>query len=176
MAQERDGAVGDAGTAAGTGPGEVVTVEDPTTPDALALIRLLSAELAAAYNFLDDGSGAFSPADVQVPRAAFLVARLDGRPVGCGALRPLELPGYEDSAEIKRMFIVEEARGQRLATAILERLEGQAREFGYRRAVLETGNLQHAAIRLYERSGYERIACYGCYAHDPRNVCFGKTL
>jgi putative acetyltransferase len=181
MAQERDGAAGDTGPgevpSASAGPGEVVvTVEDPTTPDALALIRLLSAELAAAYNFMDDGSGAFSPADVQVPRAAFLVVRLDGRPVGCGALRPLDLPGFEDSAEIKRMFVVEEARGRRLAVAILTRLEGLAREFGYRRAVLETGNLQHAAIRLYERSGYARIACYGRYTHDPRSICFGRAL
>lgn len=154
----------------------VVTVEDPTTPDALALIRLLSAELAASYDFMDDGSGAFSPADVQVPRAAFLVARLDGRPVACGALRPLDLPSYLDSAEIKRMYVAPDVRGQRLAVAVLERLEELAREFGYRRAVLETGNRQHAAMRLYERAGYERIPCYGRYTHDPRSICFGKTF
>jgi GNAT superfamily N-acetyltransferase len=171
MAHESSGTPGDIGSRT-----VAVTVEDPTTPDALALIRLLSAELAAAYNFMDDGSGAFSPEDVQVPRAAFLVVRLNGRPVGCGALRPLDLPGYEDSTEIKRMFVVEEARGQRLAAALLDRLEGLAREFGYRRAVLETGNLQHAAMRLYQRSGYERIPCYGRYTHDPRSVCFGKVL
>lgn len=157
-------------------PGFLVAVEPPTAPAALELIRLLSAELAAAYDFMDDGSGAFSPADAAVPRSAFLVGRLGGRPVACGALRPLDLPGYEDAAEIKRMFVLEAARGRRFGEAILARLEGLAREFGYRRAILETGNRQHAAIRLYERTGYERIACYGRYIGDPRSVCFGKQL
>ncbi len=140
------------------------------------MIRLLSAELAVTYNFRDDGSGAFAPDDVRVPRAAFLVARLDGRPVGCGALRPLDLPGYEDAAEVKRMFVLEGLRGRQIGAAILARIEDLARGFGYRRAVLETGNLQHAAIRLYERAGYERIDCYGQYIGDPRSVCFGKLL
>jgi GNAT superfamily N-acetyltransferase len=156
--------------------GIVIVAEDPTAADALELIRLLSAELAARYDFADDGSGAFTPADAQVPRSAFLVARLDGRPVGCGALRPLDEAGFEDSAEIKRMYVVPEARGRRLGGAILERLEALARSFGYARAVLETGNRQIEAIRLYERSGYRRIACYGRYASDPRSICFGKSL
>jgi putative acetyltransferase len=156
--------------------GVEIVVEDPTIPDALELIRLLSAELAARYGFMDDGSGEFTPADVQVPRAAFVVARLDGRPVGCGALRPIDKAGFEDSAEVKRMYVAPEARGRRLGGAILERLEELARGFGYARMALETGNAQPEAIRLYERSGYTRIPCYGPYAEDPRSVCFGKTL
>ena len=158
------------------GDGVEIVVEAPTTPDAAELIRLLSAELAARYDFMDDGSGEFSPADVEVPRSAFVVARLDGRPVGCGAIRPMHGAGFEDSAEIKRMYVSPEARGRRLGGAILARLEGLARAFGYAQTVLETGTAQPEAIRLYERAGYRRIASYGPYADDPRSVCFARTL
>ena len=138
--------------------GVEIVVEDATTPDALELVRLLSAELAALYDFVDDGSGAFTPADSQVPRSAFVVARLDGTAVGCGALRPMDdESGFEDSAEIKRMYVSPEARGKRLGAAFLARLEELARGFGYARAVLETGDAQPEAIRLYDRSGYRRI-------------------
>ena len=158
------------------GDGVEIVVEDPTSPDALGLIRLLSAELAARYDFVDDGSGAFTPADAQVPRSAFVVARLGGRAVGCGAVRPMDEAGFEDSAEIKRMYVAPEARGRRLGAAILAHLEDLARDFGYVRAVLETGNAQPEAIRLYERSGYERIPCYGRYVAEARSLCYAKKL
>ena len=154
-----------------------IAAVDPRHPDAALLIRELSAELAAAYDFADDGSGAFAPADVRVPRSAFLVARLGDRPVGCGALRPLdEGDGPTSTAEIKRMYVAPAARGRGVARAILDRLEAAARDFGYARVILETGNRQLAAIRLYGRSGYERVPCYGRYVDDPRSVCFGKAL
>lgn len=156
--------------------GLVIGPEDVLRPDAARLIRELSAELAAAYDFADDGSGAFSSADVQVPRSAFLIARLGGHPVGCGALRPLDDGEPGSTAEIKRMYVAPDARGRGVAGAILDRLEAVAREFGYARVALETGNRQFAAIRLYERAGYARIPCYGRYVNDPRSVCFGKAL
>ncbi len=74
-----------------------VTVADPYSDAALRLVRNLSAELGERYG--DDGSGAFSPADVQVPGGAFIVAWLGERPVGCGALRALE----RGIGEVKRM-------------------------------------------------------------------------
>lgn len=155
----------------------VIAAVDADDPDATLLIRDLSAELAAAYDFADDGSGAFAPADVRVPRSVFLVARLGERPLGCGALRPLD-DGDESAstAEIKRMYVTPAARGRGVARAILDRLEAAARELGYARVILETGNRQLAAIRLYERTGYERVPCYGRYVNDPRSICFGKAL
>jgi len=153
-----------------------ISVEDPTTPDASELIRQLSAELAVRYDFADDGSGLFSAADVQIPRAAFLVLRLDGQPVGCGALRPMEEAGFEDAAEIKRMYVAPGVRGRRLAAMILGELERLAREFGYARAVLETGDRNPEAIRLYERSGYQHIPPYGPYIGSARSVCFARWL
>lgn len=145
-------------------------------PDAVLLIAELDAELAARYGNVDDGRGAFRPADVQGPRGAFVVARLGGKPVGCGALRPLDDGGSASSAEVKRMYVASEARGRGVARAILGRLEALARGFGYARLVLETGDRQPEAIRLYERAGFARIPCYGQYAGQAWSVCFEKTL
>jgi putative acetyltransferase len=148
----------------------VVTVESPHSQDALALIRALSVELGARYG--DDGAGAFKPGDVDVAGAAFVVARLGGRPVGCGALRPLE-PGV---GEVKRMFVEPPIRGQGISRLILHKIEAVATEFGYRALRLETGLRQPEAIGLYETSGYERAPCYGIYVDNPLSVCFEKQL
>ncbi len=152
-----------------------IAAEDPTTPVALDLVGRASAEQGALYD-LDDGSSDFNPADVQVPRSVFLVARVDGRPVGCGAVRPMSEPGFEDSAEVKRMYLVPEARGRRIGGLILAHLEDLARDFGYGRIVLETGDLQPQAIRLYERAGYVRIPNYGPYVGFADSICFEKRL
>lgn len=147
------------------------TQEDPANEVGAALIRDLSAELAPVYG--DDGSGAFAPADVAVPRAAFVVAWLDGEPVGCGALRPMD---EADVAEVKRMFVRPTVRGQGISRQILRQLEEVAQEFGYSRLRLETGVYQTEAIGLYESSGYERIDCYGKYAERDISLCYEKTV
>lgn len=129
--------------------------EDVRSKDALLLIDELSQELAALYE-AEDGSAGFAPSDVEVPRAAFIVARLDGFPVGCGALRPLD----EDSVEIKRMYTRKEYRRKGVAQAVLAEAERLARAFGYTNIKLQTGPLQPEAAALYERVGYYRIPVY----------------
>jgi putative acetyltransferase len=150
-----------------------ISVQDPTSPDAALLIEHLSMELGSRYG--DDGAGAFDPRDVQIPRAAFVIAYADDHPVGCGALKPfgLETPAI---AEIKRMFVEPDMRGQGLSRLILARLEQISLEFGYDTIRLETGLKQPEAIGLYERSGYCRIPCYGHYAQRPLSVCFEKQI
>jgi GNAT superfamily N-acetyltransferase len=111
-----------------------------------------------------------------VPRAAFVVARLDERPVGCGALRQFPHESDVPAAEIKRMYVAPDVRGRGIAKAILVRLEDEARRFGYRRVILETGTLQLEVIRLYERAGYVRIPCYGEYANNPISLCYARDL
>ena len=147
-----------------------VTVEDPHSDAALRLVENLSAELGERYG--DDGSGAFSPADVQVPGGAFIVTRRGERPAGCGALRPLE----RGIGEVKRMFVEPSARRQGIARIILEELETIAAQFGYRALRLETGLRQPEAISLYQSAEYRRVHCYGRYIDNPLSVCFEKRL
>jgi GNAT superfamily N-acetyltransferase len=152
-------------------PDEVaVEPADPRGPEAQALIEELTAELERRYD--DDGSGGFDPADVLGPRGVFLVGRLNGRAVACGACRPLD----GDVGEVKRMYVAPEARGRGLGRLILNGLEEFARRTGYQAIWLETGVLQPEAVGLYESAGYQRIPNYGQYKDDPRSVCFEKRL
>ncbi len=148
----------------------VITTENPHSSAAQLLIAHLSADLGSRYG--DDGDGAFTPDDVLVRGAAFVVARSRNRPVGCGALRPLE-PGV---GEIKRMFVEPDCRGHGVGARILAALEARARDLRYTCLRLETGVRQPEAIRLYESAGYRRIECYGMYAGAPLSVCFEKPL
>jgi GNAT superfamily N-acetyltransferase len=146
---------------------------DPFGAEATMLIARLSAELAAMYpEYSDSGTGAFQPADAAAPRSAFLIAWLDGRPVGCAAVRPME-PGI---AEFKRLYVEPDVRRQGIAGRLLAALEEKAREFGYVAVRLETGIRQPGSIRASESAGYQRIANYGIYAGNPLSVCFEKRL
>ncbi|MFL7792531.1 MAG: GNAT family N-acetyltransferase [Anaerolineae bacterium] len=147
-----------------------VTVEDPHGDAATRLIRNLSAELGERYG--DDGSGAFSPDDMRVSGGAFVIAWLDGQPVGCGALRPLE----RSVGEVKRVFVEKDFRRRGVARKILQRLETIAAQFGYRALRLETGILQPEAVNLYKSIGYRRVRCYSHYVDNPLSVCFEKRL
>lgn len=101
-----------------------------------------------------------------------VVAYIDDAAVGCGAFKRHS----EDAAEIKRMFVMAEKRGQRIAAQILTELEKWAGESGFSECVLETGFKQPEAIALYKRSGYARIPNYGQYADVEASVCMKKEI
>lgn len=140
---------------------------------AQALVAALDAELDERY----PGEGIPPPehraVDYAPPRGAFLVARADGEPVGCGALRP---GPEEGTGEVKRMYVVPAHRGRRVAEHVLAGLEDAARSLGYRRLVLETGTAQPEAMRLYERLGWTPVPAFGHYAASPLSRCYGREL
>jgi GNAT superfamily N-acetyltransferase len=140
--------------------------------EAQALIAALNAELRARYP--EPGATHFSLDEDEVGpgRGAFLIAALDGSPVGCGAVRLIG----RDTAELKRMYVAPEARGLGTGRRILEALEAEARSLGAARLVLETGVRQREALRLYERAGFTRIPPFGEYVGSPLSVCMGKPL
>lgn len=101
-----------------------------------------------------------------------VVAYADDTAVGCGAFKYYS----EDTAEIKRMFVKHEFRGQGIARKVLAELEGWAAQEGFAECILETGNMLVAAIHLYEQSGYHRIPKYGQYTDVETSVCMAKKL
>lgn len=92
--------------------------------------------------------------------------------VGCGAFKRHS----ETEAEIKRMFVRADYRGQRIAAKVLAELEAWAGESDYDACVLETGFKQPEAIALYGREGYEVIPNYGQYAEVEKSVCMRKPI
>ena len=130
-------------------PLTVSVAEEPWDANDSADLRAsLWAELDERYAGEDIGPPTYDPADYAPPRGVFLVARIDGQVVGCGALRPGPESG---TGEVKRMYVVPGARGRRIAEQVLAALLEQARGLGHERLVLETGIEQPEAMRLYER-------------------------
>ena len=96
----------------------------------------------------------------------------DNVPVGCGAIKKFN----DTSAEVKRMFVKPDFRGQGLASVVLKELELWASELGFGSCVLETGKKQPEAIALYKKNGYAIIPNYGQYIGIENSVCFKKAL
>jgi GNAT superfamily N-acetyltransferase len=107
------------------------------------------------------------------PDGVFLVVRADdGAAVGCGGICRFD----ETRAELKRMYVVPQARGLGLGRRLLRDLEAHARRLGYVGVVLETGDRQPEALGLYVSAGYERIPCYPPYSERSLSLCFEKRL
>jgi len=101
-----------------------------------------------------------------------VVLYLENQPAGCGAIKEYE-PGV---MEVKRMFVPPAARGKGLASVVLKELESWAFELGYKKCILETGDIMPDAIALYKKNGYQSIPNYGQYVDVASSVCFEKRL
>ena len=146
-------------------------------PDALTLIEAVQEEYVVRYGGRDDTP--LDPLMFEPPLGSFFVGYVDGVPVASGAWRrrdDVAALGTTIAAEIKRMYVVPEARRHGHARAILAHLERTAADAGAEVMILETGRAQPEAIALYESSGYARIEPFGHYQWSPDNRCFGKRL
>ncbi|HVZ24459.1 MAG TPA: GNAT family N-acetyltransferase [Sediminibacterium sp.] len=133
------------------------------------LVRLLDADLSAR----DGAEHQFYARYNQLDTIRQAVVLYDaGQPVACGAFKQMD----EQSAEIKRMFVLPAYRGKGYAIAVLKELEAWAKEQQYTRTVLETGRRQPEAIALYQKNGYVRIPNYGQYAGIENSCCFAKKI
>ena len=75
------------------------------------------------------------PDELGPPGGTFVVGYEDGAAVCCGGIKRLP----DGACEIKRMFVVEQARGRGVARELLVELERRARELGYAIVRLDTG-------------------------------------
>lgn len=147
---------------------EGITVERMHADEepARRLLVAMSDELNALYAKLDGDLGTVPapPDEMAPPNGTFVVAveagdggaHINDGVIACGGLKRLE-PGL---AEIKRMYVIPEARGRGLGGVILRALESEARRLGYERIRLDTGAKQPEAKAIYDEAGYEEIADY----------------
>ena len=145
---------------------------DPQGTDALALLRESAVEARELYPEFQRPDAPWPTNSQTPPRGIYLVAYLDGTPVACGALRPLE----ETVAEIRRVFVVRHARRRGVARALLRELEAVAARFGYRFMRLQTGNRQLPAMALYHSCGFAQIERFGEDLGDPTSVYYEKAV
>jgi DNA-binding MarR family transcriptional regulator/GNAT superfamily N-acetyltransferase len=144
-------------------------IEDPTSADARWCFNQYFAELNRRFEGgFDPGlSISADPQELTSPMGLLLIARLHGRPIGCGALKFHQ----RRPAELKRMWIAPAARGLGVGRRLLERTAGEAGVVVLR---LETNRALSEAIALYKRSGYAEVKAFNAepYAHH----WFEKTL
>lgn len=141
-------------------------------PDVLALVRAQQEEMRGLYDGVGDIGPPRDAAMFEPPAGRFLVARIDGKAVACGGICRFDTT----RAELKRMYVVPDARGRGLGRVLLAALEDEARRLGYVGIVLETGDRQPESLGLYASAGYRQIPCYGAYAERAISRCFEKTL
>lgn len=138
-------------------------------PDFRYLIPLLDKDLRSRYHDLQN---TYDQHNVIVNVDTVIIAYADEQPVGCGCFKKFD----DSSVEMKRMYVVPDHRRKGISSAILNELELWAKENGFQRAVLETGNLQEEAIALYEKLGYQVIPNYPPYESMDSSICMEKQL
>jgi GNAT superfamily N-acetyltransferase len=134
-----------------------VQVVPGDSPEAQALVAAMEAWVAEGFGPpTPDRTSTVTPQEMVPPTGAFVVIREDGRAVAGGGVRRLE----DGVCEIKRMFVVPEARGRGHGRRVLQALERAAADLGYRRARLDTALSMTTAMTLYESAGYRAIPDY----------------
>lgn len=139
----------------------------PDTPEIATLLAAYGTEFLSLNTVEESG---WTGEAVHQHIAAMLLARRDGRPVGCGGIRIRDA----SAVELKRMYVIPEERGRGIATELVTRLERMAAERGASRIVLDTTKRMTDAIRLYEQLGYAPTEPFGTVA--PALVYFEKRL
>lgn len=149
-----------------------VEVVSPGSADARWCLDRYFAELAERFDSgYDPAQAAPAPEDqFAPPKGWFVVARLEGRPVACGALKRIDA----DTGEIKRLWTDPTSRGLGLGRKVLTTLEALGRDAGYRRVRLDSNGALTEAIGLYAKAGYEPVERFN---DDPyAQMWFAKTL
>jgi putative acetyltransferase len=151
-----------------------IGIEAPRQPELLELMRQGDEFTLSLYP--PESCHLLGIEELEAPGVTVFVAR-DSDASTAAAVGMAALVNRRDgSAELKRMFVPESARGRGIAAATLGVLEAFATAAGIRLIQLETGPLQYAAIALYERSGFTLIPNFGKYVGDPNSVCYEKRI
>jgi putative acetyltransferase len=142
------------------------------------IIRRVMTEYGAVgegYSIMDpevDGmAGAYAG-----PDAAYFVALVDGEVVGGAGVGPLA-GGPSDTCELKKMYVLPQARGRGLGRRLMEICLDAARDAGYRRCYLETLEHMREARGLYESHGFRPLeAPMGDTGHSGCNGWYIREL
>jgi ribosomal protein S18 acetylase RimI-like enzyme len=132
-------------------------------PNELPAIRGLFQEYADSLSFELDFQDfkeelATLPGKYAPPLGSILVARENGKTVGCVAVRPLG----EGICEMKRLYVKPAHRGKKLGRDLAMAIIEEAKRLGYKVMRLDTVVEMKEASALYRALGFQPIDAY-CY-------------
>ena len=163
------------GDPAGFAPSEDpvrIAEHSPSGPDAVGLLRALHGEQVARYGFADPAE--LSPSAYTPPQGVFAIAYQGAAPIGFGGYRWFDRAAH--TVELQRDYVVPASRRRGTGRTLLSWLEQHAIAAGARRAILETGARNTAALNLITSAGYQPIERY-VEGRDPEiNRAFARSL
>jgi GNAT superfamily N-acetyltransferase len=90
------------------------------------------------------------------PKGRLLLGYVEDQPRGIACLKALT----DSISEIKRMYVLPEARNNGLGRALLNQLLEKARQIGYERIRLDSARFMTEAHKLYRSAGFHEIEAY----------------
>ena len=110
------------------------------------------------------------------PHCAYFVIERNGEVMGGGGVAPLT-GGEPGVCELRKMYFLSQVRGMGAGAAMMTHCLAAARELGFRQCYLETLRGMDAAMRLYERTGFHKIAApMGATGHGGCNAFYLMDL
>ncbi len=116
-------------------------------------------------------------ASYSVPGAAyFVVETAEGSVIGGGGVAKLD-GGDSGVCELRKMYFLPEARGTGMGEKLLRHCLSTAKDLGYKTCYLETLTGMDAAMRLYEKVGFQKLcAPMGATGHGGCDRWFAREL
>ena len=121
--------------------------------------KIIKRDKYAQYNLIDKINEA-------------IVVYRGNNPIGGGSIRPYD----ENTVELKRVFVIPDEQGKGIGTELVSKLIEWAKELGYKKMILETGELLAESCHVYSKLGFKQIPNYGAYVDMPESLCMGKEL
>ncbi len=135
-----------------------VTTEGPALESIKLLFKAYLLELNEDLCFQSFDSEIDNPLyKYSAPTGALFIAYHNAMPVGCIALQPLQ---EAQTCEMKRLYVDPEYRNLKIGDALVQALLQEAQTLGYSTMKLDTLERLQAALKLYQKFGFETVTAY----------------
>jgi len=145
---------------------QAINLQRALLPDQIVQVHQLFLEYAASLS-IDLGFQNFEAELQSLPGeyagdagGALLLALVNGKAAGCGAMRSFPDADYSNACEMKRVYVKPAFRSIGLGRQIAMQLIDEACSIGYSCMLLDTLDEMEAARGLYESLGFEEIPPY----------------
>ena len=153
-----------------------------TPADDLAIAKIIRSNLKAngldlpGTVYFDDNLNHLSAFYCEEGKRRFYYILTDEEDRVIGGIGLAEFACFENCAELQKLYLTDDAKGNGTGYRLMGLVEDKARELGYSKVYLETHTNLAAAIHIYEKLGYRQIPKPDGVVHATMNRFYLKTL